>query len=76
MPNKTIRATVISGSGSITGSFLGFTIAQATTFTGLKDSCGTVLATSTSPLIFGSGANLDLVVTSASISAGAVLFYS
>ena len=30
-------ATVLSGSGAVTGSFGGFTVAQAVTFNGLKD---------------------------------------
>ena len=71
-----IGGTPLSGSGSITGSFLGCIVAQAVTFTGLKDGNGTVLATSTSPLTFGSGVNIDLLITSASISAGAAIFYS
>ena len=66
-------ATLLSGSGSITGSFAGFSVAQAVTFTGLKDSNGTSLAGG--GLTFASGVTIPLFVTSASISAGAILLY-
>ena len=69
-------ATVVSGSGSITGSFYGFTVAQAATFTGLKDGYSSVLATNSSTLVFPAGTNVPLTITSASISAGAVIFYN
>jgi hypothetical protein len=68
-------ATVISGSGSTTGSFLGFTVAQAVTFTGLRDANNGLLASGTSTLTFPTGVTVPLTVTSASISAGAVIFY-
>lgn len=68
-------ATILSGSNSITGSFAGFTVAQAVTFTGLKDGMGNNLATSTNTLTFGTGATIPLYLTSASISAGAILLY-
>ena len=66
-------AALLSGSASITGSFAGFSVAQAVTFTGLKDSNGTSLAGS--GLTFASGVTVPLFVTSASISAGAILLY-
>ena len=66
-------AALLSGSASITGSFAGFSVAQAVTFTGLKDANGTSLAGS--GLTFASGATIPLFVTSASISAGAILLY-
>jgi len=69
-------ATVVSGSGSVTGSFYGFTVAQAATFTGLKDGYGSTLAAGSSPLVFPTGVTVPLTVTSASISAGAVVFYN
>ena len=69
-------ATVVSGSGSVTGSFYGFTVAQAATFTGLKDGYGSVLAAASSTLTFPTGVTVPLTVTSASISAGAVIFYN
>ena len=66
-------ATLLSGSASVTGSFAGFSVAQAVTFTGLKDANGTSLAGS--GLTFASGTTIPLFVTSASISAGAILLY-
>jgi hypothetical protein len=66
-------AALLSGSASITGSFAGFSVAQAVTFTGLKDAKGTHVAGS--GLTFASGATIPLFVTSASISAGAILLY-
>ena len=75
IPSNT-AVSLISGSGSITGSFSGFTVAQAVTFTGLKDINGTALATAASTLTFASGVTVPLYITSASLSAGAVLFYS
>jgi hypothetical protein len=68
-------AFLISGSGSVTGSFSGFTVAQAATFTGLKDATGTTLATGANNLTFASGVTVPLFITSASLSSGAVLFY-
>jgi len=67
------NAVLLSGSTSITGSFGGFTVAQAVTFTGLKDYYGNSLAGS--GLTFASGVTVPLYVTSASISAGAILLY-
>jgi len=46
-------AALLSGSASITGSFAGFSVAQAVTFTGLKDANGTNVAGS--GLTFASG---------------------
>jgi hypothetical protein len=66
-------AALLSGSASITGSFAGFSVAQAVTFTGLKDSNGTNLVGG--GLTFPSGVTVPLFVTSASISAGAILLY-
>lgn len=68
-------ATVISGSGSITGSYAGFTVTTTTVFTGLKDGNGTSLATGAAPLTFTNTQTIPLFVTSASISSGAALFY-
>jgi hypothetical protein len=69
-------AAVVSGSGSITGSYSGFTVVAATVFTGLKDGNNSTLAATASPLSFSAGTNIPLTITSASISSGAVLFYS
>jgi hypothetical protein len=68
------QAISISGSGAVTGSYAGFTVAQAATFTGLKDSRDNNLAAG-GALTFGTGVTVPLYVTSASISAGAVIFY-
>lgn len=71
-------ANVISGSSSITGSFGGFTVVEAATFTGLKDSMGNTLASGSAAvgnLRFPAGVTVPLFVTSASISNGSVLFY-
>lgn len=67
-------ATLLSGSASVTGSFAGFTVAQSVTFTGLKDANGTELVGS--GLTFASGMTVPIYVTSASISAGAILLYN
>ena len=67
-------ATLLSGSASMTGSFAGFSVAQAVTFTGLKDANGVNIAGS--GLTFPSGVTIPIYVTSASISSGAVLFYT
>jgi len=69
-------AAVVSGSGSITGSYSGFTVVSSTTFTGLKDGNNGTLAATASPLTFAAGTNVSLTITSASISSGAVLFYN
>jgi len=76
MANIPVNAigTLLSGSASVTGSFAGFTVAQAVTFTGLKDANGNSLAGS-GGLTFASGFTVPLFVTSASISAGAIILY-
>lgn len=76
MANIPVNAigTLLSGSASVTGSFAGFTVAQAVTFTGLEDANGNSLAGS-SGLTFASGFTVPLFVTSASISAGAIILY-
>jgi hypothetical protein len=66
-------AALLSGSASISGSFAGFSVAQAVTFTGLKDSNGTNVVGS--GLTFPTGVTIPLFVTSASISSGAILLY-
>lgn len=75
MANIPVNAlgTLLSGSGAVTGSFAGFTVAQAVTITGLKDANGVNLAGS--GLTFTSGTNVPLFVTSCSISAGAIILY-
>jgi|LakMenE18May11ns_1017448.scaffolds.fasta_scaffold9833756_3 hypothetical protein len=68
-------ATVISGSGSITGSYAGFTVTTTTVFNGLKDVNGTPIASPSSPLTFTNTQTIPMFVTSASISSGAAIFY-
>jgi hypothetical protein len=73
-----INAVALSGSGGVTGSFGGFTVVEATTFTGLKDYFGNTLASGSAAvgnLRFPAGVTVPLYITSASISAGSVLFY-
>jgi hypothetical protein len=67
-------ATLLSGSASVTGNFAGFTVAQAVTFTGLRDANDVNIAGS--GLTFPSGVTVPIYVTSASISSGAVLLYN
>ena len=67
-------ATLLSGSSSVTGSFAGFTVAQAVTFSGIKDATGVNIAGS--GLTFPTGVTVPIYVTSASISAGAILLYN
>ena len=77
MANIPVNSTgiVLSGSGAITGSFGGFTVAQAVTFTGLRDFSNSNLATGVNTLTFGTGVTVPLYITSASISAGAIILY-
>ena len=65
--------TLLSGSGAVTGSFAGFTVAQAVTITGLKDANGASIAGS--GLTFPTGVTVPIFVTSASISSGAIILY-
>ena len=67
-------ATLLSGSASVTGNFAGFTVAQAVTFTGLKDANGVNIVGG--GLTFASGVTVPIYVTSASISSGAILLYN
>jgi hypothetical protein len=75
MANIPVNAvgTLLSGSGAVTGSFAGFTVAQAVTITGLKDANGVNLAGT--GLTFPTGITVPLFVTSASISTGAIILY-
>jgi len=75
MANIPVNAlgTLLSGSGAVTGSFAGFTVAQAVTITGLKDANDVNVAGG--GLTFASGTTVPLFVTSCSISAGAIILY-
>lgn len=75
MANIPANPTGIVSTTSVTGSFAGFTVVSGSaTFTGLKDANGSEL-TSTDWII-PAGFTLPIFVTSASLSTGAVLFYS
>ena len=68
--------TIISG--SVTGSFAGFTVVSGSaTFTGLKDYAGNNVSTGSVALWTNIpvGTTVPLYITSASLSAGAVVFY-
>jgi len=67
-------ATLLSGSASVTGFFAGFSVAQAVTFTGLRDANGANIVGS--GLTFASGVTVPIYVTSASISSGVILLYN
>lgn len=72
-----VNATGIVSTTSITGSYAGFTVVSGSaTFTGLKDAYNNVLATSLNPIIVSSGVTYPIFITSASLSSGAVLFYT
>jgi hypothetical protein len=65
-------------SGSVTGSFAGFTVVSGSaTFTGLKDYAGNNVSTSSVALWTNIpvGTTIPLYITSASLSSGAVVFY-
>jgi len=68
--------TIISG--SVTGSFAGFTVVSGSaTFTGLKDYAGNNVSTGSVALWTNIpvGTTVPLYITSASLSTGAVVFY-
>ena len=68
--------TIISG--SVTGSFAGFTVVSGSaTFTGLKDYANNNVSTASIVLWTNIpvGTTVPLYITSASLSAGAVVFY-
>jgi len=75
MANIPVNSTGIVSTTSITGSFGGFTVVSGSaTFTGLKDANNNSLASTN--WIIPSGTTVPLIVTSASLSSGAVLFYT
>tara|TARA_R110000868_G_scaffold454_3_gene3501 strand:+ start:4497 stop:4724 length:228 start_codon:yes stop_codon:yes gene_type:complete len=74
MANLPVNSTGIVSTTSVTGSFGGFTVVSGSaTFTGLKDANNNSLAATN--WIIPSGTTVPLIVTSASLSSGAVLFY-
>jgi hypothetical protein len=69
-------ATLITG--SVTGSFAGFTVVSGSaTFTGLKDYANNIVSTGSIALWTNIpvGTTVPLYITSASLSSGAVVFY-
>ena len=75
MANLPVNPSGIVSTTSVTGSYAGFTVVSGSaTFTGVKDANGVDIAGS--GLTFTSGATVPIYVTSASISAGAILLYN
>jgi hypothetical protein len=74
MSNIPVNATGIVSTTSVTGSFGGFTVVSGSAiFTGLRDANNTNLASTNWNL--PAGTTVEIYVTSASLSSGAVLFY-
>jgi hypothetical protein len=75
MANIPANATGVVTTTSVTGSFAGFTVVSgSTTITGLKDANNSELAAT--DWIIPAGTTIPLIVTSASLSSGAILFYN
>lgn len=73
MANIPSNSSAVKATASITGSYAGFTVANAAvTFSALVDGQGNNLGS----LIFPAGATIPLTVTSASFTGGPVIFYS
>ena len=76
MANIPVNATGIVSTTSVTGSFAGFTVVSGSaTFTGLKDINGSSL-TAAANWVIPAGVTIPYYITSASLSSGAVLFYT
>ena len=78
MANTTFNTLATLTTGSVTGSFAGFTVVSGSaTFTGLKDYANNNVSTSSIALwtALPVGTTVPLYITSASLSAGAVVFY-
>jgi len=77
MANIPANATGIVISTTTTGSYAGFTVVSGSNavITGLKDYQGNTLATVAAPMVIPAGFTVPILVTSASLSTGAVLFY-
>jgi hypothetical protein len=75
MANIPANATGVVTTTSVTGSFAGFTVVSGSaTITGLKDANNSELAAT--DWIIPAGTTIPLIVTSASLSSGAILFYN
>lgn len=69
-----VNATGLVTTTSVTGSYAGFTVVSGSaTITGLKDANNSELAATN--WIIPAGTTIPLVVTSASLSSGAILLY-
>jgi hypothetical protein len=69
-----VNATGLVTTTSVTGSYAGFTVVSGSaTITGLKDTNNSELAAT--DWIIPAGTTISLVVTSASLSSGAILLY-
>ena len=78
MANTAFNTLGTLTTGSITGSFAGFTVVSGSaTFTGLKDYAGNNVSTGSVALWTNIpvGTTVPLYITSASLSSGAVVFY-
>jgi hypothetical protein len=78
MANTAFNTLGTLTTGSITGSFAGFTVVSGSaTFTGLKDYANNNVSTDSITLWTNIpvGTTVPLYVTSASLSSGAVVFY-
>ena len=74
MANIPANATGIVTTTSVTGSFAGFTVVSGSaTITGLKDANNSELTAT--DWIIPAGTTIPLIVTSASLSSGAILLY-
>ena len=69
-----VNATGLVTTTSVTGSYAGFTVVSGSaTITGLKDANNSELAAT--DWIIPAGTTIPIVVTSASLSSGAILLY-
>jgi len=78
MANTAFNTLGTISTTSVTGSFAGFTVVSGSaTFSGLKDYAGNNVSTGSVALwtAIPVGTTVPLFVTSASLSAGAVVFY-
>ena len=78
MANTAFNTNGTISTTSVTGSFAGFTVVSGSaTFTGLKDYANNNVSTSSIALwtALPVGTTVPLYITSASLSAGAVVFY-
>ena len=77
MANTAFNTNGTISTTSVTGSFAGFTVVSGSaTFTGLKDYSNNIVSTSSIALwTLPVGTTVPLYITSASLSAGAVVFY-